>query len=97
MLDLRFEHFTGHVNKDFSAATEQGDTSFTLVSAESLGEATPANLTRPPFVLTFHNRSETLFPQSVYAMQHPELGAVDIFLVPVERREPGFVYQAVFN
>jgi len=97
MLDLRFEHFADHVHQDFSAATDLGDTSFTLISAESLSKETPVNLTRPPFVLTFHNRSETLFPQSLYAMRHPELGTVDIFLVPVERGEPGFVYQAVFN
>lgn len=97
MLDLRLEHFTDHLNKDFVAATGQGNTSFALVKIESLSEETPAGLTRPPFVLIFHNQSETLFPQGIYAMRHPELGAVDIFLVPIERGAPGFVYQAVFN
>jgi hypothetical protein len=97
MLDLEFEHFNDHVNKDFIAATAQGDTAFTLVEATALSKEVPAGLTRLPFVLMFHNRSELLFPQDIYTLQHPELGAVDIFLVPIERGTPGFVYQAVFN
>lgn len=97
MLDLRLEHFSAFLNRDFVATTSEGDTSFTLVQAQSLSEKAPAGMSRPPFALMFHNRSVTLYPQGVYTMQHPELGDVDIFLVPVERGTPGFVYQAVFN
>ncbi|GAB2573549.1 hypothetical protein ISP15_04530 [Dyella jejuensis] len=97
MLDLRLEHFADQLDQDFVVAHEHGNTAFTLVKTESLSSQTPAGLTRPPFSLMFHNRSEVLYPQGIYTMQHPALGAVDIFLVPVERGEPGFVYQAVFN
>lgn len=97
MQDLTLEHFVGHLNKDFTVATEHGGTPFTLIEAQAAGTTLPQGMTRLPFSLLFHSAAEMLFPQGVYRVNHPEMGELEIFLVPVARHSPGFVYQAIFN
>lgn len=41
--------------------------------------------------------AEGMLPQHIYTLQHEMLGELDLFLVPVGKREHGFEYQAVFN
>ena len=35
--------------------------------------------------------------QGIYPLEHDQLGAGDIFLVPISRDEKGFCYEAAFN
>jgi hypothetical protein len=49
------------------------------------------------FSLVFKGPSDTFLPQHLYSMRHKRLGAFEIFLVPVEKEEDVFLYQAVFN
>ncbi|MBW8843521.1 MAG: hypothetical protein JF607_00925 [Burkholderiales bacterium] len=52
---------------------------------------------RQPFSLTFEAPSEPALPQRTYRLEHPQLGAMDIFLVPVARTAAGLHYEAVFG
>ena len=36
-------------------------------------------------------------PQHVYRIEHEQMGALDLFLVPVGKLDNGFRYEAVFN
>ena len=93
---LTLEHFAGCVNETFTAALNDMTVDFVLVEARPI--ETPArNPARAPFSLLFRNTSPILFPQQIYAMQHPRVGEVGIFLVPVAQERAGFLYQAVFN
>lgn len=38
-----------------------------------------------------------LLEQGVYRLNHEELGDGELFIVPVEKTENAFIYQAVFN
>lgn len=49
------------------------------------------------FSLFFLGPEEGMLPQHIYHLRHAELGKMDLFLVPVGRRENGIEYQAVFN
>lgn len=49
------------------------------------------------FALTFQGPPEPFLAQATYRLSHETLGEVDIFIVPVEQREDGFVYEAVFT
>lgn len=49
------------------------------------------------FSLLFHGPQTPFMPQATYRLQHAELGALEIFLVPVARDQDGFQYEAVFN
>lgn len=95
---LTLEHFAGCVNETFTAGLNDMDVEFVLVEARPLqAQAQAANAARAPFSLLFRNTSPILFPQQIYAMRHPRVGEVGIFLVPVAQERAGFLYQAVFN
>ena len=49
------------------------------------------------FSLFFEGPADILLPQRAYPLEHEQLGALDIFLVPVARTEEGLRYEAVFN
>lgn len=65
-----------------------------LVEARA-GGSTAAG--RQPFSLTFEAPAEPALPQRIYRLEHPQLDAMDIFLVPVARRPTGLHYEAVFG
>lgn len=93
---LTLQHFAGCLNERFSATYSGMDIEFMLIEARPLTQHMP-NAVREPFVLYFLNSAAFLFPQQTYQMRHPRLGELGIFVVPVARRQDGFVYEAVFN
>jgi hypothetical protein len=48
---------------------------------------------RAPFSLVFHGGPSPPLPQRVYPVQHEQLGAIEIFLVPIAPDR----YEAVFT
>lgn len=94
---LTLEHFAGCVNETFTAGLNDMDVEFVLVEARPLPAHGEAARMRAPFSLLFRNTSPILFPQQIYAMRHPRVGEVGIFLVPIAQERAGFLYQAVFN
>jgi hypothetical protein len=48
---------------------------------------------RAPFSLVFQGGPEQTLPQGIYRVEHPELGALEIFLVPIAADR----YEAVFT
>ncbi len=54
--------------------------------------------TRAPFSLIFRSPGERRHaPQQIYTVRHPELGEIEIFLVPIGPDERGMRYEAVFT
>ncbi len=49
------------------------------------------------FSLFFEGPVDAPLPQQSYPLEHNQMGAFDIFLVPVGRASSGFRYEAVFN
>jgi hypothetical protein len=52
---------------------------------------------RRPFSLVFRGGPSPPLPQRIYRVEHEELGAIEIFLVPIARDERGMTYEAVFT
>lgn len=55
---------------------------------------------RAPFRLIFHGPAQPVHPQATLPLDHPELGRVEIFLVPigpVGPGSPGMQYEAIFT
>lgn len=53
--------------------------------------------TRAPFTLEFRGPADPVLPQQIYRLEHPSLGPLEIFIVPVGRDESGTTYEAVFG
>ena len=51
---------------------------------------------RQPFSLIFVGPASPILPQATYRLEHDEMGALELFLVPVGCDEVGAQYQAVF-
>ena len=49
------------------------------------------------FSLFFRGPADAPLPQATYALEHDELGKLEIFIVPVGRDEQGTDYEAAFN
>lgn len=93
---LTLEHFSGCVNEPFTTRLDDVNLDFVLVEARAIGAGNPHPV-RQPFSLLFRNTAAVVFPQKIYPMQHPRVGEVGIFLVPIAYEKAGFLYQAVFN
>ena len=89
----RFESLRGQA---FELSAPGGALALTLAEVRRLGEAL-----RPggAFSLLFVAKDAHHLPQAIYPLNHPELGQVDIFLVPIGPVPGGggFGYEAVFT
>jgi hypothetical protein len=104
MLDqLAVSDFIGHVNAMFRVVLGLEDTiDLELIEAKAIGEhpvPDSPGTNRQPFSLIFRGPRERLLPQHIHPVEHPTLGTLDIFLVPLgpEGDPTGLHYQAVFN
>jgi hypothetical protein len=85
--------FSGHLGNSFRVHPDDSSTlDLELVSATELGESSER-----PFSIVFRGPRDALLPQRIYRMEHEEIGAFDIFLVPIGPDDEGLLYEAVFN
>jgi hypothetical protein len=80
--------FTIQVSADSSLSLE-------LIAIESL--PTAPNARRQSFLLRFRTSERARIPQRIYGLDHPALGRMDVFLVPVGPDQVGMRYDAVFG
>ena len=52
---------------------------------------------REPFALTFRGTRSPWLPQGTYRLEHDQLGALDLFIVPIGPDEHGMRYEAIFG
>jgi hypothetical protein len=52
---------------------------------------------RTPFSLVFVCRSQFVLQQAIYRFEHDEIGAFEIFIVPISRSAEGVSYEVVFS
>jgi hypothetical protein len=52
---------------------------------------------RESFSLLFHAPKQWRYPQCIYHLSHPQLGELDVFLVPLGPDERGMRLEAIFN
>lgn len=72
-----------------------GEVELKLASVQGTGLRGKAP--REQFSLHFHGPREPVLPQQIYHLENAEMGAMDLFLVPVARDDEGMTYEAVFT
>jgi hypothetical protein len=88
------EDFAARIDDDFLVPTSAGEVPLKLVEVRRLGKAIREG---GAFSLTFLSPPGPFLPQAVYPLQHPTLGALDLFLVPLGPKDGGNSYEAVFT
>jgi hypothetical protein len=94
--DFTVETFAGRVGERFLLHLDADEAlDLELVEATELTPATAAGRRRP-FSLVFRGPPEPLLPQRIYGFEHDELGAFEIFIVPIGRDASWTRYEATF-
>lgn len=102
MSDLRWlthGDFAPHLGDRFEVGTDEGTLPVELVEAiESSrpGGDGPNGETRLQFSLLFQGPTTPQLDQSMHRVSHPELGDLDLFLVPIGPHGDGMGYEAAF-
>lgn len=94
--DLTIADFAPHVGERFALAMPEleRDLELELEAATAVAERPGA---RAAFSLIFRGPAEPLLAQAIYALEHDELGRLEIFVVPVARGADGARYEAIFS
>jgi hypothetical protein len=97
---LTLQSFAPHVGSDFFLPEAEG-VSLTLVEAKAatahMGDGRRPPLPREPFTLLFRGPARPILPQRIHRLEHPVLGTLEIFIVPVGPNLGGIGYEAVFS
>jgi hypothetical protein len=64
-----------------------------LVEARDVG-STPR---QAQFSIVFRGPHNPQLMQSIYKIEHDEIGTFDLFIVPIGRDQNGMYYEAIFN
>jgi hypothetical protein len=100
LADLTLSDFEPLVGQTFSLQTgeNQSGIAFVLSEAAALGSASSApGSARTPFSLIFVGPLQPVVAQAIYTLEHPTLGRLELFIVPVGQNPQGMQYQAIFT
>lgn len=89
--------FQPYVGTDFSIRFLAGVTE--TAQLENVLELTGySDLERKPFSIVFQTAQQrSYYLQAIYTVEHPALGALPVFLVPLGIKGKGMQYEAVFS
>ena len=96
-MDLMLDDFQGRVNETFTLRLDDLALELTLTEAEPVGSPRPGAAREQAFALVFTGPQEPIISQGMHRMEHPGMGELDIFLVPIGSDAGGTRYEAVFN
>lgn len=85
------ETFRPLLSQRFELVAGDGRVDLELVDVTE--SAAPGTERRAQFSIVFSGPPDPILPQAIYGIEHPELGAFDLFLVPIEAGR----YEAVFT
>jgi hypothetical protein len=93
----RLEDFSPHLNEGFLVRLDAAELRLELVEARDFGSGERLEGRGRGFWLVFRGPRGSVMPQRTYRLEHPALGGLDVFLVPIGLDTRGMYYQAVFN
>jgi hypothetical protein len=90
-------NFAQHLNTKFSVPVNGRVFELELAEVKSYLSGPEEQQGMERFSIYFYGPPDAILPQNVYSMDHAEMGAFNIFIVPIARVEKGIRYEAVFN
>ena len=86
--------FAPHVNSKFQVTNDEGAT----VDVEMVETFELTDIpTQERFSLIFRSGLERILAQGTYQFSHPELGELELFIVPIRQDAESRYYEAAFN
>jgi hypothetical protein len=92
--ELTRDMFARQLNTQFRVELQDSGTiTLDLVEASEVRLVTGSE----SFSIVFRGPLGAFLPQAIHRFNHDELGAFDLFIVPIRQDAHGFYYEAVFN
>jgi hypothetical protein len=91
---LTVKSFAERMHDRFTLSSPMGELDLVLNELEEFG---PAGAGRNAFSLRFLGPQRPILPQATYRLENAQMGALDIFLVPLGPKDGGMRYEAVFT
>ena len=96
--ELTVDDFSNRIGDEFRIRTDdEGTVNLELVSAEEMAQAGQADRTDSAYSVLFRGSLNNMLDQGTYELEHPDMGVLPLFIVPVRQDEKGFYYEAVFT
>ena len=95
--DVTVETFAGREGEVFSIGFADATLELTLAEVNRGPDEWGRGGRREPFDVVFHGPLPHVLPQSVWPLDHDELGRLELFLVPLGPAGDAVRYQAVFT
>ncbi len=92
--DLSADDFEPHTGQVFRLTAQDGALDLELAQVQRLGTALRAG---GAFSLVFHAPAGQPLPQSIYPIAHPALGAMELFVVPIQPANGKQRYEVIFT
>ena len=92
---LRLEDFLPHVGSEIDVSAYGREGRFTLKEAGPIKSPSPRD--SQPFHLVLSAPNDWRLPQGLYRVQHPQLGTLELFTVPIGPDGSAFCYEVIFN
>ena len=97
-MDYTAENFSQHLNTKFTVKVEGAEPiELELVEIEIRKTQPDEEVGMERFSTFFSGPANFFLPQRTYDLVHPELGEMQLFLVPLGQDQRGIIYEAVFN
>ena len=97
MATLTEAEFSRHLNTDFDLSFGDEQLQLRLVAVKPYLPQATEQSGMERFSVFFDGVLDRYLPQRMYRLTHEAMGEIDIFLVPIEKKESAFRYEAVFN
>jgi hypothetical protein len=94
--ELTHSDFAERLHETFRIDLGSSVLELKLVAVDILGKA-PEEGRRVPFSAVFRGADEPILPQQIYPLEHPEMGRLEVFLVPIGPDNEGQRYELVFT
>jgi hypothetical protein len=90
--------FAKHLNTNFRIELEsQQSVELKLIAVTPRASEPHEQAGMERFSVLFSGPADVFLPQQIYRVTHPEMGELEIFLVPIAKESDGFRYEAVYN
>jgi hypothetical protein len=92
------EDFKQHEGTKFRVLVESpAPVELELTRVKSYNPQASEQMNMERFSLFFQGPDDVMLQQGTYPLEHPAMGELNLFVVPIGRDERGFQYEVVFN
>lgn len=93
---FKCDDFQACLNQTFLLKTDDYEDELELIQVDRMSQAQAPD-GNEAFAVVFQSARPEPIPQRIYHMSNPQMGELELFIVPIGKDETGVRYEAVFS